>query len=465
MSEGWFCKIGEKKVGPLSVQQLKTIAARGQLRAEHLVRRGDAGPWVPAGRVKGLFPEKPNGAAASAAKPAQAKPLAQPGALPVAHATPAKAASELPPELSLGAGGHKHHVALNVDQLDIDAEPVMVSTRKTRGVAGLKKDEQRKLTMILLGVIGGGLLIALILLIWAGSQGYFSSPHKEEAKKEESKTEEPESAKKTAKTEEKAAEKEDDKWIKFPESLRLKKLEVKLVDPTLAAPPEGSEIDRSEHDTVLVLPVRMVLKLGVEDAVDYAGWGESELKNISLKDDTKRAYKLLDLSVEPKDRKAVERGKPVTARLVFEPPLNKAKYVRLEMPATAIGEQGMLKFQIACTKIAGSREAGPKKIAAQDADDAKSKGKTKKKAKAPPAETEEEPAESPPPKRKSPAKTKPAAAETAQDDGPPPPVKRKPAPTPKTTAPDDDTAKIDLPLWAKKPKTEKKQGLDMSDEK
>ena len=91
MSEGWFCKIGEKKIGPLSVQQLKTIAARGQLRAEHLVRRGDAGPWVPAGRVKGLFPEKPSAGEGqpAAAKPAQAKT--------VARAAPAPPASELPP--------------------------------------------------------------------------------------------------------------------------------------------------------------------------------------------------------------------------------------------------------------------------------------------------------------------------------------------------------------------------------
>ncbi len=58
MSDDWFCKIEGKKVGPLTGQQLRTIVAKGKLRPEHLVRRGGEGPWVPAGRVKGLFPEK-----------------------------------------------------------------------------------------------------------------------------------------------------------------------------------------------------------------------------------------------------------------------------------------------------------------------------------------------------------------------------------------------------------------------
>jgi hypothetical protein len=459
MSEGWFCKIGDKKIGPLSVQQLKTIAARGQLRAEHLVRRGDAGPWVPAGRVKGLFPEKSSGPEGhpAAAKPAQAKT--------VARAAPAPSPSELPPELLLGsAGGHKHHVAMNVDQLDldIDAEPVMISTRKTKGVAGLKKDEQQKLTMILLGIIGGGLLLALVLFIWAASQGYFSGPHKEEVKKEESKSEEPGPAKK-AKTEEKSAEKDDGQWTKFPQSLRRKNVEVKLVDPVRGAPPEGSEVDASEHQSVLVLPVKMLLKIGVQEGVDYAGWSDSDRKNISLKDDAKAAYKLLDVIVEPKEAKTIGMGKPVTAKLIFEPPSSKAKVLRLEMPGSAIGEQGMLKFQVPCAKITASREAGQKKAPAEDADEPKPKTKKKSNLKPADSEEEEQPAKSPPPKKKPPKKKAPAAEATPDDEASPPPARsKKPL---KKTVPDDDTAKIDLPPWAKQPKPQPKQGLDMGDDK
>ena len=95
MSADWFCKIGEKKIGPLNGQQLKTIVAKGQLKPEHLVRRGSEGPWVPAGRIKGLFPEGPAGSAQSQGKkpaPATAKPL--PKAAASRHA--AKAAVRCP---------------------------------------------------------------------------------------------------------------------------------------------------------------------------------------------------------------------------------------------------------------------------------------------------------------------------------------------------------------------------------
>ena len=169
MSADWFCKIGEKKVGPLNGQQLKTIVAKGQLKPEHLVRRGSEGPWVPAGRIKGLFPEGPAGnAQPQGKKPAQAtgKPLpkaaAKPGtppkaaSLPTAAEAPAPPVADIPQELRLG-GHHKHHVQLNVDSLNIETTPIDVSRRKVKsGMKGLKKEEQKKLTIMLLCLIGGG---------------------------------------------------------------------------------------------------------------------------------------------------------------------------------------------------------------------------------------------------------------------------------------------------------------------
>ena len=73
MSADWFCKIGEKKYGPLNDKQLKTIVAKGQLKPEHLVRHGSEGPWVAAGRVKGLFPEGAAGNAQSQGNASQGK--------------------------------------------------------------------------------------------------------------------------------------------------------------------------------------------------------------------------------------------------------------------------------------------------------------------------------------------------------------------------------------------------------
>ena len=160
MSADWFCKIGEKKYGPLNGQQLKTIVAKGQLKPDHLVRHGSEGPWVPAGRIKGLFPHDASGNGASLGKKppaATAEPLARAakaGSLPTADAAPMPP-SDVPQDLLLGA--HKHHVELNVDSLNIEATPMKISHRKVRtGMQGLKQEERKRVTVLLLCFIGAG---------------------------------------------------------------------------------------------------------------------------------------------------------------------------------------------------------------------------------------------------------------------------------------------------------------------
>jgi len=59
MTAEWFCNISGKTVGPLSAQQLKALVKQGKLKAEHQVRQGSNGMWVPANRVKGLFADSP----------------------------------------------------------------------------------------------------------------------------------------------------------------------------------------------------------------------------------------------------------------------------------------------------------------------------------------------------------------------------------------------------------------------
>lgn len=50
----WDCKIAGREVGPLSSQQVVEMARTGQLRPDDLVRKGSAGQWVEARRIKGL---------------------------------------------------------------------------------------------------------------------------------------------------------------------------------------------------------------------------------------------------------------------------------------------------------------------------------------------------------------------------------------------------------------------------
>lgn len=51
----WYYKIAEQVVGPLSAEQLKTLAEGGRLAPGDPVAKSPKGPWVTASRVKGLF--------------------------------------------------------------------------------------------------------------------------------------------------------------------------------------------------------------------------------------------------------------------------------------------------------------------------------------------------------------------------------------------------------------------------
>jgi serine/threonine protein kinase len=77
----WFCKIAGCELGPLAEQQLIAMVREKRLNPTDLVRRDDS-RWVPAGKVKGLFP------LAADSSPATAHP---PTIAPATPATPAPA--------------------------------------------------------------------------------------------------------------------------------------------------------------------------------------------------------------------------------------------------------------------------------------------------------------------------------------------------------------------------------------
>lgn len=61
MSKKWHVARGDRKVGPISDQQLKEFAASGKLKPEDLIWKDGMDEWKPASNVKGLFPSKPAG--------------------------------------------------------------------------------------------------------------------------------------------------------------------------------------------------------------------------------------------------------------------------------------------------------------------------------------------------------------------------------------------------------------------
>lgn len=390
MSAEWFCKIGDKKIGPLSGQQLKAIVVKGKLLPEHLVSRGTDGQWVPAGRVKGLFPEKSSEAsdpkpAASAEKPSKDsaastpakaasdkkpadRPVAKSAKLPATKEAPEPPASDLPPEFSLGsANKKKHHVGLDVSKLEIKAQPVKISGRKTKGMPGMNQKQQKKMTLILLGVIGGGLVIAVTVFTWAAAVGLFSSqaiPEKKQTKAEPTKLEqqaEADKAAEAAKTAEKAKAKKETGGSEWPEGLEAVKVgdvEFKVTRLRRGAPPSGAKIEGDAKD-VLVLPI-MLHNFAGKKAVDFKGWGGAAGKSVSLKDDSKEACKFLGVS-EPKDTKSIDPEKRIQVELIFAPPAKKVKYLHLELPSAAAGGDKMMKFTIPGDSIPGGDAKAEKK--------------------------------------------------------------------------------------------------------
>lgn len=61
MAHQWFVKSGRKEHGPFLSSQLKKLAEQGRITPETSVRRGEVGNWVPASKIKGLFPDTRSG--------------------------------------------------------------------------------------------------------------------------------------------------------------------------------------------------------------------------------------------------------------------------------------------------------------------------------------------------------------------------------------------------------------------
>jgi len=386
MSADWFCKIGERKVGPLSGQQLKSIVATGQLKPEHLVRRGSEGPWVPAGRIKGLFPDgtvtgdgpQPQGKRPpqttdrplpkTAANP-DIPPTAQATHLPIAAEAPAPPAADLPQELLLGEH-RKHHVEMNVDRLNIEATPVVISRRKVKaGLQGLKKDERKKLTTMLLCLIGGGMTFALVAILWA----VFSD------KGDPSKSGEPKDLAALAQTSDSGNKKAEEKpkevnpdqekpdYKSLSSETVVGDVVVKVNKPTWGAPPKEAKTEKAE---VLTVPVRLYLKPGSTTPIALTSWTADSLKaNVSLEDDQNTRYALLEqVAPSGSDGKTITKDW-ITVRLLFQARSHRnLKYLHLTLPAAAFLADGtMIRRRIEPGEI----DSGPAKSLTADKTDTK----------------------------------------------------------------------------------------------
>jgi len=370
MSADWFCKIGEKKIGPLNGQQLKTIVARGQLKPDHLVRRGSEGPWVAAGRIKGLFPEGTAAAGQSEGKkspPATGRPVpkaavkpgtpptAKPSSLPTAAEAPAPPVAGLPQEFTLG-GHDKHTMEMNVDNLYTDSTPPAAVSRrkvkagqKTAGVKGLRKDEQKKLTVLLVALIGGG-LIGVVALVWVVFSNMNTKPNRQERPNapvviDPIAAEEAKRAAKQSADKKPSGQQDTENWKKASvEETVVGNVVLKVLKPLRGAPPKGA---KTEETDVLIVPVNLSLQAGAKSPVELTSWADDALKKkVLLRDDLGNRYELLDqIASSGDDGKAIPTDKRIQVQLIFWAPVNKKlKYLHLALPPGAFHSEGPMIY-------------------------------------------------------------------------------------------------------------------------
>jgi len=100
MSSQWFYRKGTARFGPVSGAEIKKLAVAGELVETDLVRGVGMTEWVPASRIKGLFPSsvaKPAAPKKPEAKPDVKKPVKQTVAPPPLPTVPAAAAPTVDP--------------------------------------------------------------------------------------------------------------------------------------------------------------------------------------------------------------------------------------------------------------------------------------------------------------------------------------------------------------------------------
>lgn len=54
-AEEWYVKVKGEGVGPISSPQLRKLSSDGTVHRSTLIRKGEDGRWIAAGKVKGLF--------------------------------------------------------------------------------------------------------------------------------------------------------------------------------------------------------------------------------------------------------------------------------------------------------------------------------------------------------------------------------------------------------------------------
>ena len=149
MAAEWYCKVSGKTFGPVSAEQLKTLASQGKLTPRHEVRRGTDGSWVPADRVKGLFAKPSDATTAAAARSPEAQ-------------TPQTEAAVTPPDSreASKAAAPANPLGIIVD----DESPTARIARRRKPGAGQKRKNVKWIVALAAAIVVLGIVVIMLPL-------------------------------------------------------------------------------------------------------------------------------------------------------------------------------------------------------------------------------------------------------------------------------------------------------------
>ncbi len=424
MASQWFCKIAGHERGPLSAQALKSMADKGRIQPDDPVRQGADGSWVPAGRVKGLFPsdqaaptqqasvqqaksepvsdsqavlkakpleeELPQATQSKApakmppkAKPAAprvAKPLEEPPAVP--EEKPAEPAAKVPPPVGtpVQAGPVEAEAAASDQFAFIGAESSPAARGIGRAGSAVPTAKKKKPGNMMLV---GGLLLAIVALCVIAAAVMMSGKDPETAKASGDKgagaksfeeediidtegaaEEKPKEAGSGSGTAEEPSTTDGEtqaegEWADASkESIKRGDVRVKVVSAQIGRPRMLKSTGRGARPKTEALVVKLELQnTNATKKLEYKSWGDRNV-GVSLTDNfdnkytqkTKKTYG--GALVEGQDDSgSIYPGKSLVDAVIFEPPIDKAEFLRLELPAISFGASGRLNFQIPVSMI------------------------------------------------------------------------------------------------------------------
>lgn len=144
---------------------------------------------------------------------------------------------------------------------------------------------------------------------------------------------------------------EPKKWINAKDSVAIVgDIEVKIRSAGLGSPKEWiipSRVGKSTQFLVLTLELSNHSKTR---KIDHFGWGARSPAGagVRLTDDveTPNNYALKGGAIGQGSPEPIYPGQPVEDKLLFERPIDAAKVLRLQLPASAFGAKGMVLFEI-----------------------------------------------------------------------------------------------------------------------